>query len=131
MKPLLRAWGVDYDSSKVVLDRALAQAVQTSRDPRNPVVRYPIWLHLEARISTRSDQVTANLQALNLASVGALAPLKGRNDHVSSRWSAPRMRLRCRMRCRPTSIRNPAGSDERRSSRPGNVTRSRRAFPDP
>jgi ABC-type uncharacterized transport system involved in gliding motility auxiliary subunit len=46
MKPLLRAWGVDYDSSRIVLDRALAQAVQTSTDPRNPVERYPMWLHL-------------------------------------------------------------------------------------
>ncbi len=77
MKQLLRAWGVDYDSSKVVLDRALAQAVQTSTDPRNPVERYPMWLHLDSSDFDSSDQVTANLQALNLASVGALSPLKG------------------------------------------------------
>lgn len=77
MKDLLRAWGVDYDSSKVVLDRGLAQAVQTSADPRNPVVRYPMWLHLDSADFNASDQVTANLQSLNLASVGALSPLKG------------------------------------------------------
>jgi len=77
MKPLLRAWGVNYDSSKVVLDRALAQAVQTSSDQRNPVERYPMWLHLDNSDFDSSDQVTANLQALNLASVGALFPLKG------------------------------------------------------
>ncbi|MGH6878473.1 MAG: Gldg family protein [Rhizomicrobium sp.] len=77
MKPLLRAWGVDFDSSKVVLDRQLAQAVQTSTDPRNPVARYPLWLHLDSADFDRRDQVTANLQALNLASVGALSPLKG------------------------------------------------------
>jgi ABC-type uncharacterized transport system involved in gliding motility auxiliary subunit len=76
MKPLLRAWGVNYDSSKVVLDRALAQAVQTSADQRNPVERYPMWLHLDNSDFDSSDQVTANLQALNLASVGALFPLK-------------------------------------------------------
>jgi ABC-type uncharacterized transport system involved in gliding motility auxiliary subunit len=77
MKDLLKAWGVDYDSSKVVLDRALAQAVRTSADPRNPVTRYPLWLHFDTSDFDPGDQVTANLQALNLASVGALAPLKG------------------------------------------------------
>jgi ABC-type uncharacterized transport system involved in gliding motility auxiliary subunit len=77
MKDLLRAWGVDYDSSKVVLDRALAQAVRTSADPRNPVTRYPLWLHFDKSDFDPRDQVTANLQVLNLASVGALAPLKG------------------------------------------------------
>lgn len=77
MKTLLRAWGVDYDSSKVVLDRDLAQAVQTSSDPRNPVARYPLWLHLDNSDFASTDQVTANLQALNLASVGALFPRKG------------------------------------------------------
>ncbi|HTT83509.1 MAG TPA: Gldg family protein [Rhizomicrobium sp.] len=77
MRTLLRAWGVDYDPSKVVLDRALAQPVQTSNDPRNPVTRYPLWLHLDTSDFDSGDQVTANLQTLNLASVGALSPLKG------------------------------------------------------
>jgi len=77
MKQLLRVWGVDYDSSKVVLDRQLAQAVQTSSDPRNPVARYPLWLHFDSADFDPTDQVTANLQSLNLASVGALSPLKG------------------------------------------------------
>jgi len=77
MRDLLKAWGVNYDSSKVVLDRALAQAVRTSADPRNPVTRYPLWLHFDASNFDQHDQVTANLQALNLASVGSLAPLKG------------------------------------------------------
>src|SRR5579862_72733 len=77
MRDLLKAWGVDYDSSKVVLDRSLAQAVRTSADPRNPVTRYPLWLHFDASDFDSHDQVTANLQAMNLASVGAIAPLKG------------------------------------------------------
>jgi len=77
IRDLLKAWGVDYDSSKVVLDRGLAQAVRTSADPRNPVTRYPLWLHFDSSDFASGDQVTANLQALNLASVGALAPLKG------------------------------------------------------
>jgi len=77
MKPLFLAWGVNYDASKMVLDRQLAQAVQTSADPRNPVTRYPAWLHFDPSDFNSTDQVTANLQALNLASVGSLSPLKG------------------------------------------------------
>jgi ABC-type uncharacterized transport system involved in gliding motility auxiliary subunit len=77
MRDLLKTWGVDYDSSKVVLDRGLAQAVRTSADPRNPVTRYPLWLHFDSSDFDSNDQVTANLQALNLASVGTIAPLKG------------------------------------------------------
>ncbi|HEY3778463.1 MAG TPA: Gldg family protein [Rhizomicrobium sp.] len=77
MKTLLQAWGVDFDPSKVVLDRGLAQAVQTSSDPRNPVTRYPLWLHFDGSDFATGDQVTANLQALNLASVGALSQRKG------------------------------------------------------
>lgn len=74
---LFKAWGIAYDAGKVVGDRDLAQAVQTSADPRNPVARYPIWLHIGADQFDHNDQVTASLQSLNLASVGALSPLKG------------------------------------------------------
>lgn len=74
---LFRAWGVAYDPTKVVADRALAQAVQVSADPRNPVAEYPVWLKLDARHFASKDQVTASLQSLNLASAGALAPIKG------------------------------------------------------
>ncbi|HEY1615311.1 MAG TPA: Gldg family protein [Rhizomicrobium sp.] len=77
LKTLFKAWGVGFDRNKVVLDRELAQSVQTSADPHNPVVRFPLWLHLGPQDFETGDQVTANLQALNVASVGALLPLKG------------------------------------------------------
>ncbi|MBV9061486.1 MAG: Gldg family protein [Alphaproteobacteria bacterium] len=73
---LLKAWGVAYDASKVVGDRDLAQPVQMS-DPQNPVQPYPVWLHLTPEQFNRTDQVTANLQSMNLASVGALSQAKG------------------------------------------------------
>ncbi len=69
---LFKAWGIVYDPNKVLGDKALAQRVQVSTDARNPVVSYPIWLHLTAANFDASDPVTANLQTLNLASVGAL-----------------------------------------------------------
>ena len=74
---LLKSWGVVYNPQKVLADRKLAQQVQTSNDPRNPTARYPIWLHLNADNFDHSDQVTAQLQAMNLASAGALSPAKG------------------------------------------------------
>lgn len=74
---LLKSWGVIYNPQKVLADRKLAQQVQTSNDPRNPTARYPIWLHLNADNFDHSDQVTSSLQAMNLASAGALSPVKG------------------------------------------------------
>jgi ABC-type uncharacterized transport system involved in gliding motility auxiliary subunit len=73
---LLRAWGVAYDANRIVGDRKLAQRVQIG-DQRNPVAEYPIWLHLTAANFDNGDQVTANLQVLNLASTGVLSPAKG------------------------------------------------------
>lgn len=74
---LLKSWGVVYNAQKVLADRKLAQQVQTSNDPRNSTARYPIWLHLNADNFDHSDQVTSALQALNLASAGAISPAKG------------------------------------------------------
>ena len=74
---LFRAWGIAYNPTKVVADIALAQSVQISADPRNPTASYPVWLKLGAPNFASKDQVTANLQTLNLASVGALSPIKG------------------------------------------------------
>ena len=74
---LFTAWGIRYDPSKVLADRDLAQPVESGADPRNPIQRYPIWLHLGADQFNHTDQITANLQSLNLASAGALEPVKG------------------------------------------------------
>ncbi|MEI9989301.1 MAG: Gldg family protein [Rhizomicrobium sp.] len=74
---LFHAWGVGYSPAKVIADRELAQRVQVSADPRNPVASYPIWLHLTQADFDAKDPVTASMQTLNLASVGALHPLKG------------------------------------------------------
>jgi ABC-type uncharacterized transport system involved in gliding motility auxiliary subunit len=73
---LFQAWGIGYDPQKIIGDRALAQRVQVG-DPRNPVASYPVWLHLTTENFDSKDPVTANLQSLNLAGVGALHALKG------------------------------------------------------
>jgi ABC-type uncharacterized transport system involved in gliding motility auxiliary subunit len=74
---LFKAWGIAFDPDKVIVDRSLAQRVQVSEDPRNPVAAYPLWLHLTPDNFDHHDPLTANLQAVNLASVGFLTPLKG------------------------------------------------------
>lgn len=76
MPKLFKAWGLAFNPAKVIGDRALAQRVQT-RDPMNPTTLYPIWLHLTPENFDAKDPLTANLQSLNLASVGALHALKG------------------------------------------------------
>jgi ABC-type uncharacterized transport system involved in gliding motility auxiliary subunit len=74
---LFRAWGIGYNPEKIVADKALAQRVQISNDPNDPPALYPAWLHLTADNFNPADPLTANLQTLNLASVGALHALKG------------------------------------------------------
>jgi ABC-type uncharacterized transport system involved in gliding motility auxiliary subunit len=76
MPALFKAWGITFNPSKVVGDRALAQRVAT-RDPMNPTTLYPVWLHLTADNFDAKDPLTASLQTLNLATVGALHAAKG------------------------------------------------------
>ena len=80
---LFQAWGVRYNAGKVVADRALAQRVQLSSDPRNPIASYPIWLHLAAPQFAHGDTITANLQSLNLASAGALFAAQRATTHFT------------------------------------------------
>ncbi|MBU6299475.1 MAG: Gldg family protein [Alphaproteobacteria bacterium] len=80
---LFQAWGVGYNINKEIGDLDLAQQVQTSGDPRNPVTAYPVWLHLTRDQFDAHDPITANLQVLNLASVGSLHRRKDATTHFS------------------------------------------------
>jgi ABC-type uncharacterized transport system involved in gliding motility auxiliary subunit len=109
--PLLRAWGVGYNMNKVIGDRLLAQRVQMGNDARNPVASYPIWLHLTNANFNSKDQVTSNLQTLNLASAGALTQLAGATTTfvplVSSSDQAGLLdSAQVRMSARPTDLMN-------------------------
>ena len=75
--PLLHSWGVDFPANMVLLDRASAQQVAAGNDPREPSIAYPIWLHLTPQDFDPRDPVTASLQAVNLASSGEIAPMRG------------------------------------------------------
>jgi ABC-type uncharacterized transport system involved in gliding motility auxiliary subunit len=73
---LFRAWGVQYDASKVVGDGELAQRVRFGAGG-NQTMEYIVWLRLTADQLNNDDPVTADLNQVNLASVGALRPAQG------------------------------------------------------
>ncbi len=75
--PLLKAWGVDFDSSKVVADADLAQRVRVGSAANPQALDYIVWLKLSAPNFDAKDPVTGNLQQLNVATVGALKPSQG------------------------------------------------------
>ena len=83
---------------KVVLDRQLAQRIQSGDDSGRPI-SYPMWLHLGADNFAPRDPVTASLNGLNLASVGALSPTKGATTHFEPLvWSSNQASLMARGR---------------------------------
>lgn len=77
LEPLLEAWGVSYDPTRVVADRNFAQRVAVmgpgGREPKD----YIAWLGLRDGALSAQDPVTAELDMVNLASVGALEPAEG------------------------------------------------------
>jgi len=77
LEPLLKSWGVDYDPTKIVGDRRLAQRVQTGLDARRQESDYVIWLAVPRDNVDAEDIVTADVMRLNLGTVGALAPSEG------------------------------------------------------
>jgi ABC-type uncharacterized transport system involved in gliding motility auxiliary subunit len=75
LQPLLATWGVDYDATKVIGDLGLGLEVRanTSTGP----VRHIGILGLRHGDMDQKDVVTASLESINLATVGALAARPG------------------------------------------------------
>ncbi|MEP6485201.1 MAG: Gldg family protein [Rudaea sp.] len=65
---LFKAWGVEYDPHKVVLDRA--DGVQVSLTQGGPQVRDVAILGFNKRDLNSDDVTTANLDTINVASAG-------------------------------------------------------------
>ncbi len=63
---LFAAWGVSYDPSKVVLDRARALQIELAGSSLN----HPAMLDLGAQELNRDDVVTASLQRINVSTAG-------------------------------------------------------------
>jgi len=77
LKPLLQAWGVDYDPKNVVLDRTSAVQVQYGQGDQAAVLPYYAWIKLTGNNINRKDLITADIDTIQLASAGSLAPTKG------------------------------------------------------
>jgi ABC-type uncharacterized transport system involved in gliding motility auxiliary subunit len=75
LAPLLPAWGVDYDPTKVIGDLERGLEVRTSMQA--PPIRHIGILGLGPESMDKKDVVTASLDKINVATVGWLAPRAG------------------------------------------------------
>jgi ABC-type uncharacterized transport system involved in gliding motility auxiliary subunit len=75
LPPLLAAWGVDYDATKVIGDLERGLEVRTSMQA--PPIRHIGILGLAHRDMNQNDVVTASLEKINLATSGSLAAHAG------------------------------------------------------
>jgi ABC-type uncharacterized transport system involved in gliding motility auxiliary subunit len=75
LEPLLKAWGVDYDRTKVIGDLDLGLDVRTSA--QSPPVRHIGILGLNHDDMDHKDVLTASLDKINLATAGWLAARPG------------------------------------------------------
>lgn len=74
LQPLLAAWGVEYDSTKVLTDAEQALLVNVG-DATRPIAHYGM-LGIQ-RASMANDIVNTGLQVMNFSTAGALAPIAG------------------------------------------------------
>jgi ABC-type uncharacterized transport system involved in gliding motility auxiliary subunit len=70
---LFRAWGVNFDAGRVLLDASAALQVQS---PSGAAVRHLAILGYRAESMNRDDVITAELSSVNFSSAGALAMLE-------------------------------------------------------
>ena len=75
LKPLLQAWGVDYDSTKVIGDLERGLEVRTSMQA--PPIRHIGILGLSRGDMDQKDVVSASLEKVNLATSGFLTAHAG------------------------------------------------------
>src|SRR5580692_5496728 len=75
LAPLLAAWGVDYDPTKVVGDLERGLEVRTSM--QSPPVRHIGILGLSHGDMNQKDVISGSLDKINLATAGALAARPG------------------------------------------------------
>ncbi len=114
---LFKAWGIEYDPKKVVLDRA--RGLPISLGEGQPPVRHPGILGLTQADLNHDDVVTANLDTINVSSAGYFELSKDAKDEkltpliqtTSDAMAVPSERLR--MLADPSTLLNgyqPAGA---------------------
>jgi ABC-type uncharacterized transport system involved in gliding motility auxiliary subunit len=75
LAPLLGAWGIDYDPSKVIGD--LGRGLEVRASAQTAPIRHIGILGLRHADMDPKDVVTSSLESINLATVGALAAKPG------------------------------------------------------
>ncbi len=105
--PLLEAWGVSFDSNRVIADRGYALQVNSAQGL--PPVRHLGILSVKADGLNSADVVSADLQSVNFSSTGWLAPLEGARSVFealveSSEDSAPMDASRIRFLTSPQDL---------------------------
>jgi len=73
---LLNSWGVSFKPREIIGDRELAMRVATGLDARRQTSDYVLWMTVPKANLDHDDLVTANIDHLNLATVGALEQTK-------------------------------------------------------
>ena len=116
LEPLLSAWGVNYDASKVVGDLQLGLEVRSSMQA--PPTRHIGILGLHHADMNQKDVVTTSLDVINMATSGSLSPKPGAKTLLepllqSSANAAPMPAERFNVLSDPASLRDgfkPTGS---------------------
>ena len=72
---MFKAWGIEFDKTKVLGDRVAAQRVSAGKDAlgRPVITDYLPWLTLTGDTLARSDVVTGELEQINIASAGFIS----------------------------------------------------------
>ncbi|MEI9986535.1 MAG: hypothetical protein WDN69_27210 [Aliidongia sp.] len=74
--PVLKAWGVELAKGKVVGDRDAARRVNAGGGAHVQAADYLAWLSLTGDDLNHEDPVTGKLSEINVATAGALLPIK-------------------------------------------------------
>ncbi len=80
MMKLLKAWGLQYDETKIAGDPTIAKRVQFGgqRGGRSSTVtEYLAWLNVEKALINEKDPLAGGVEKLNFASAGALTKVEG------------------------------------------------------
>jgi ABC-type uncharacterized transport system involved in gliding motility auxiliary subunit len=109
LEPLLTAWGVAYDPTKVVADLDLGLEVRSSM--QGPATRHIGILGLRSEDMNKKDVDTATLDSINVATAGFLAPRSGATTKfepliMSSTSAAPLPAARFGPMTDPASLRD-------------------------
>ncbi len=74
LQPLLEAWGVGFDTARVIGDRVYA--LQVGMGPGQPAIRHLGILSIKSDGLNATDVVSADLEVINFSSAGWLLPLE-------------------------------------------------------